>query len=231
MLPVVAPSRYGNAATKLKLCKNYYLLTCTGTNTPQGEAFPVSNGMASFTEQLNFFASLGTIIGQIFIFLVIVLWLSVKLEKSPIKKTAEHALSALASQGLVFGFLVALTSTVVSLIYSDIIGYEPCKLCWVQRIFLYPQVIILGLALWKKTKDSEVYCLALSVIGGVIAAYHFYGQSFNPNALPACDFAGGASCAIRFFVEFGYVTIPMMSLTAFLLIIASMLLAKSAEKK
>lgn len=227
MLPAVAPSRYGNVDAEFKLCKNYYLPTCTGTKTPQGEAFPVSNGMTSFTEQLNFFTSLGTIAGQIFIFLVIVLWLGAKFEKSPIKKTAEYALSSLASRGLVLGFLVALISTAVSLVYSDIVGYEPCKLCWIQRVFLYPQVIILGLALWKKTKDSDMYCLALSTIGGIIAIYHFYGQSFNPNALPTCDVAGGASCALRFFVEFGYVTIPMMSLTAFLLILVSMLLAKS----
>lgn len=186
--------------------------------------------MTSFTEQLNFFASLGTIVGQIFIFLVIVLWLSASFEKAPIKKLAKHALSALASRGLVLGFLVSLVAVSVSLVYSDIIGYEPCKLCWIQRVFLYPQVIILGLALWKKTKDAAEYCLSLSIIGAVIAGYHFYGQSFNPNALPACDVTGGVSCAIRFFVEFGYVTIPMMSLTAFLLIIASMLLAKSATK-
>lgn len=184
--------------------------------------------MENFTQNLNIFASLGTIIGQIFIVGVIVLWFCARLEKASVSKLAKDILSMLGSWGIIFGFLVALTSTAVSLIYSDIIGYEPCKLCWVQRIFLYPQVIILGLALWKKTKDSEMYCLALSIIGGVIATYHFYGQSFNPNALPACDVVGAASCAVRFFVEFGYVTIPMMSLTAFLLIIVSVFLSKWA---
>lgn len=183
--------------------------------------------MESFTQNLNTLTSLGTIFGQIFIAIVVILWLCVRFEKASVKKLAKDILSTLGSWGIILGFLVALTSTTVSLIYSDIIGYEPCKLCWIQRIFLYPQIIILGLALWKKTKDSEMYCLALSTIGGIIAAYHFYGQSFNPNALPACDVAGGGSCALRFFVEFGYVTIPMMSLTAFLLIIVSMILAKS----
>ena len=187
--------------------------------------------MTSFTEQLNFFASLGTVLGQIFIFLVIVLWLCVRFEKAPWKKTAELALSALTSRSLVLAFIVALVAVSVSLVYSDIIGYEPCKLCWIQRIFLYPQVIILGLALWKKTKDAAEYCLALSIIGGVIAAYHFYGQSFNPSALPACDVAGGGSCALRFFVEFGYVTIPLMSLTTFALIAICMLLTRFIAPK
>ena len=125
---------------------------------------------------------------------------------------------------------MATISVLVSLTYADIIGFEPCKLCWVQRIFLYPQAIILGLALWKKTKDAGIYCLYLSVIGGLIALYHFYGQSFNPSALPACDAVGGVSCAVRFFVEFGYITIPMMSLTAFSLIIVSLLLSRFAQK-
>ncbi|MDO8482527.1 MAG: disulfide bond formation protein B [bacterium] len=186
--------------------------------------------MESFTQSLNTVASLGTILGQIFIAGVIIVWLCVRFGKASVKKSSEGILSKIGDWGLVLGFLVTAGATAVSLIYSDIIGYEPCKLCWVQRVFLYPQVIILGLVLWKKTRDSEVYCLALSIIGAVIAAYHFYGQSFNPDALPACDVAGGASCALRFFVEFGYVTIPLMSLTAFLLIIVSMLLSNLTKK-
>ena len=182
--------------------------------------------MDGFTQNLNAFVSLGTVLGQIFIFVVVILWLSVRFEGVRVRKLANDILSTLRPWGLTLGFFVALISVSISLIYSEIIGYEPCKLCWIQRIFLYPQVIILGLALWKKTKDAAEYCLALSVIGAVIAGYHFYGQSFNPSALPACDVAGGASCALRFFVEFGYVTIPMMSLTAFLLIIVCMILKK-----
>lgn len=115
------------------------------------------------------------------------------------------------------GFLVAFLATAGSLLYSNIIGFPPCELCWVQRIFLYPQVIILGLALWKKTKDAAVYSLALSGLGALVAAFHYYGQMFNPDALSACE-AGGVSCAQLFFVEFGYITIPLMSLTTFIVI-------------
>jgi len=187
--------------------------------------------MESFTENLNIFGSLATIFGQIFVFVIIALWLCVRFGTPPARKMAGSILSTLGYWGLTSGFLVALISVAISLIYSDIIGYEPCKLCWIQRVFLYPQVIILGLALWKKCRDAEIYCLALSTIGAVIAGYHFYGQSFNPNALPACDAVGGVSCALRFFVEFGYVTIPMMSLTAFVLITTCMLLVRFVPKK
>ena len=186
--------------------------------------------MENFTENLNLLVSLGTILGQIFVLAVLLLWLRVRFGKKSGGKGAEKVLEKIGSYGIWTGFLVAITSTVVSLVYSNVVGFAPCELCWIQRIFLYPQTLILGLALWKKTRDADLYCLALSVIGGLIALYHFYGQSFNPNALPACDATGAASCAVRFFVEFGYITIPLMSLTAFASIAVSMLSFRFTQK-
>jgi len=187
--------------------------------------------MAQFTDGLNFVASAGVIIGQVFVLAIIALWLYVRFfPNGSVRDGAFDTLNWIGKRGLAIGFSVALVSVIVSLIYSDIIGYVPCKLCWIQRIFLYPQVIILGLALWKKTKDADLYCIALSVIGVVIAGYHFYGQSIDTSVLPACTASGGTSCAVRYFIEFGYVTIPMMAFTAFLLILTSVLLTRYAQK-
>ncbi|MBP9695491.1 MAG: disulfide bond formation protein B, partial [Candidatus Magasanikbacteria bacterium] len=68
-----------------------------------------------------------------------------------------------------FAFLTALFATVMSLYYSDIVGYEPCKLCWLQRIFIYPQVILFFIA-WR-IKDANIwrYSLPVSIFGGLIA--------------------------------------------------------------
>ncbi|MSR78971.1 MAG: disulfide bond formation protein B [Candidatus Taylorbacteria bacterium] len=184
--------------------------------------------MEQFTEYLNLIGSLGVIILQIMSVLIIVALLARRFSKQRrIHELSESILSIFSSHALLIGFLTALMSMIISLMYSDVIGYEPCKLCWVQRIFLYPQVVIFGLALWKKTRDSDIYCLFLSVIGAVIAGFHYYAQSFNPSALPACDAAGGASCAVRFFMEFGYVTIPLMSFTSFIFIILVIISARS----
>ena len=133
-----------------------------------------------------------------------------------------------ADRAVLLGFLVALAATALSLIYSDVIGFEPCKLCWIQRIFLYPQVIILGLALWKKDKSIIDYSLALSIFGAIVALYQYYGQMFNLAALTACG-AGAVSCAQRFFVAFGYITIPLESLTAFLLLAVVMIVYKKLK--
>lgn len=186
--------------------------------------------METFTENLNLFVSAGTIVGQMLMLFAGALFLLARFATGSSGMWAKKCLAEAGRWGLHLAFVIAASGTLVSLIYSEVIGFAPCELCWVQRIFLYPHVIILGLALWKNTKDAARYCLALSGIGALVALYHFYGQSFNPSALPGCDAIGGASCAVRYFVEFGYVTIPLMSLTAFLLIIIFLLLAKSAQK-
>ncbi len=129
----------------------------------------------------------------------------------------------LKKYGLLAAFIVALLATSGSLFYSEIAGYLPCELCWFQRIMMYPQVIILGIAWWKRQGQIYVYSLTLSIIGAVIALYHYLLQ-VSPLPLPSkCEVVGYAASCSEFFVkEFGYITIPMMALTAFLLIILFM---------
>lgn len=123
-----------------------------------------------------------------------------------------------SAHGLVLMFIVALTATVGSLYFSDIAGWTPCKLCWLQRICMYPQVVLLGIALWKRDRNIAPYILALCVIGIVIATGHYIEQvqaALNPPPADVpCD-ATGVSCASTPFFHFGYITIPMMALTAF----------------
>lgn len=121
---------------------------------------------------------------------------------------------------LSLALFVALLATSGSLFFSEIAKYEPCKLCWEQRIFMYPQVILLFIALWKKDYAVSKYIIPLSAIGAFIAAYHY--RIFFTTKIAAsgvCTASGGASCVARYVFEFGYVNIPMMSLTAFVLII------------
>lgn len=129
------------------------------------------------------------------------------------------------------GFLVSLVATSGSLFYSEIAGYEPCTLCWYQRILMYPQVLLFGLALKKKEKVIIDYVLGLSLVGLAIGIYHYLLQiDLVPSVV--CDVVGySASCTQRFEMEYGYITIPMMSLTAFLIITVSMILVRKFKKK
>lgn len=140
-------------------------------------------------------------------------------------KDIRKALALLGKNAVLLSFSIALASVLGSLYYSEIAGFEPCKLCWIQRIFIYPQAIILGLALRREDIRAADYCIALSAIGAIFSIYHQYLQ-FGGISLFSCG-ANAVSCSQRLTLEFGYVTIPMMMLTGFVLIILLM----SAYKK
>ncbi|OGN02917.1 MAG: hypothetical protein A2655_02580 [Candidatus Yanofskybacteria bacterium RIFCSPHIGHO2_01_FULL_43_42] len=129
---------------------------------------------------------------------------------------------------ILFAFLVALTATLGSLFYSQIMGFEPCELCWFQRIFMYPLVILFGIALYKKQDHIIDYTLSLAVVGGAISLYHNYIYYYKKGLAANCQLAGidVVSCIKLYISEFGYITIPLMALTAFALIIIFLVLRK-----
>ena len=76
-------------------------------------------------------------------------------------------------------FLVLL-ATLGSLVYSEIIGLEPCRYCWYQRIFIYPQVLILGIALYKdELSIVKKYLISLTSFGIIFAGYHYLAQKLQ----------------------------------------------------
>ncbi|SDH59331.1 disulfide bond formation protein DsbB [Planococcus glaciei] len=112
---------------------------------------------------------------------------------------------------------VALVATMGSLYFSEIRGYEPCVLCWVQRIFMYPLVIIIGIAYVQKNVKIALTTLVFSVIGGCISLYHYGIQKldFLSDTAPAC---GRVPCTGQYINYLGFITIPFLALTAFILI-------------
>lgn len=142
-------------------------------------------------------------------------------------KLASSIVIFFSENALPFAFLVSLAAAAGSLFFSEIAHFVPCKLCWYQRIAMYPQVLLLGIASVKNDFSIRKYVLPLSLIGAVIAIYHYLLQ-MSPLPLPCSDEV--ANCALKQFAYFGYITIPLMSLTAFVLIIIFMLLAISRKK-
>lgn len=118
---------------------------------------------------------------------------------------------------ILLGFLVALGAVAGSLFYSELVGFEPCVLCWWQRVLLYPLAILFGAALWKKKGDVFIYATPLALISLIISLYHQYVYMGGKSLLP-CTALGGA-CAKIYVMAFGYITIPMMSLTVALFIL------------
>ncbi|HSX49197.1 MAG TPA: disulfide oxidoreductase [Candidatus Saccharimonadales bacterium] len=117
-----------------------------------------------------------------------------------------------------------------SLYFSEIVHFPPCILCWYQRIFMYPLAIIIPIGIIKKDKKIYQYVLPLAIIGAIFGFYHnllYYG--IIPESLTPC--LAGISCTTKFIEFFGFVTIPFLSLSAFLVIIACMLLYRKFNLK
>lgn len=128
---------------------------------------------------------------------------------------------------LLFAWLVAVVATAGSLYLSEVLNYTPCDLCWYQRIFMYPLVIVLGVAAYKQESTILPYVLPLVVIGGGISIYHIIIQKLpKDSTIAAC---GPTSCLDDYLNWFGWLTIPMLALTAFILIAAALVLARRFE--
>lgn len=177
--------------------------------------------MSPLAEQLNYLLAIATIGSQIGIIILIGLFIFERLSG---RKT--FTLDFFSVYAVHFVFFISLAGLVTSLVYSEIIGFIPCGLCWLQRIFLYPQVLISGIALWKRDRGVLDYLMGLSIVGGAVALYQHYLQ-MGGNPLVPCPAVGPEiDCAQRVVFEFGYITLPLMSFTAFLLIIMMMVIAK-----
>jgi disulfide bond formation protein DsbB len=128
---------------------------------------------------------------------------------------------------LYIAWFIALVAMCGSLFFSNVLGYPPCVLCWYQRIAIYPLVLILGVAIFKKDMKVYRYVLPLSIVGGLISVFHnLVYFKILPDAVAPCAF--GVSCTTHFIEWFGFVTIPFLSLVAFIIITVLMFIQRKA---
>ena len=104
-----------------------------------------------------------------------------------------------------------------SLFFSEIKQYEPCTLCWYQRIMMYPLTIIIGIALIRKNYWISFYTMILSGIGAAISTYHYLLQKipYFSNHAVSC---GRIPCTGQYINWLGFITIPLLAWTAFVII-------------
>ena len=114
-------------------------------------------------------------------------------------------------------WIQALIATLGSLFYSEVMGFTPCELCWVQRIFMYPLVMIYGVAAFKKDLSIALPGLFLSGIGMFISAYHYLLQKL-PSLQEVGASCGIVPCNTEYVNYFGFITIPFLAGTAFIVI-------------
>jgi disulfide bond formation protein DsbB len=122
-------------------------------------------------------------------------------------------------------WVLVTVSTLGSLFFSYIMEFAPCVLCWYQRIFLFPLVIILATGLFPLDKGVIKYSLPLAIAGWITAFYHnLLYSGIIPQDLQPCS--QGVSCTEKYIDLFGFLTIPMLSLISFSIIITLLVFLK-----
>jgi disulfide bond formation protein DsbB len=125
---------------------------------------------------------------------------------------------------LVFAaWLIASASALGALFFSEIMQLPPCSLCWYQRTLMFPLVVILPMGLFPFDQKVVRYALPLAVVGWLLAAFQMLlVAGIVPEKLEPCT--QGVPCSETVIEWFGFVSIPLLSVTAFSAIIALLVL-------
>lgn len=135
-----------------------------------------------------------------------------------------------SAQALVFSsFVVSLIATLGSLFFSEVLLYPPCLLCWYQRICMYPLPILFAVSFMSEDSAVFKYTSPLVIIGLVIAIYHnLLYYHILPESVAPCT--QGISCTTVQINWLGFITIPLLSLVAFLILITISIFAWRIKK-
>ena len=117
--------------------------------------------------------------------------------------------------------LAAWIATSGSLFLSEVLHWQPCLLCWYQRILMYPLAVILTVGIMRNDRGIHWYVLPLSLTGVLTSLYHYLLIKTDLFIPPACT--GGVPCNVDYIDIFGFINIPFMALTAFTIISFMML--------
>ena len=172
---------------------------------------------------LNIFLGSGAIMLQVFSVIALFLLFIGPKKNSYLAFIDKHYLT--------LGFLVSLSASLFTLIYSEVVGFVPCYLCWYQRAFIFPLPFIFGMAIWHKDRKIVKYVLPLLSVGFIVAIYQNFMYYFKDTGSLPCD-ASGVSCYQQLINEFGgYISFPMLSLSSYLALIAIVLVAHFYKKE
>ncbi|GAB4428941.1 MAG: hypothetical protein OHK0015_12310 [Chloroflexi bacterium OHK40] len=122
--------------------------------------------------------------------------------------------------------LAAWLATGGSLFFSEVLGWMPCTLCWYQRILMYPLSITLAVGILRRDDGLHRYVLPFSLTGAGVSLYHYLLIKTDWFPPPPCR--AGVPCTVDYLDIFGFINIPFMALTAFLIISLMMVVSRFA---
>jgi disulfide bond formation protein DsbB len=180
------------------------------------------------TDAVSTFFAAAAVVIQVLLVVVLVIAIAAIWSRGARRVLAE-ARDHLLGGELWFAWGFAALATAGSLFYSEISDFIPCRLCWFQRIGMYPlAAILLIAAIRRDVRGGALYGLPLAAFGSIVAIYHIYIE-YHPEAeTAACKV--GAPCTVKWIDKLGYITIPVLALTAFLAIIVLLSMALSRSR-
>lgn len=114
-------------------------------------------------------------------------------------------------------YLFVWAGTLGSLYFSQVMNLPPCSLCIIQRGLMYPLLLVIAVGMWKKDRFLPYYALPFSIFGLIVSGYHnLLVWHLAPADLIICSVQ--LPCTIQEFALWGFITIPLLSFTAFALI-------------
>jgi len=141
--------------------------------------------------------------------------------------------SELGAGGLGLAWVVAAVCTSGSLWFSEVAGFLPCRLCWIQRGFMYPLVLVLGVAAvaartghTRLAGGARLLAGGMTLLGAGVATYHVLLERFPSLETGACDPAN--PCSLVWFERFGFVTLPYMALSGFVLVLTLLVASRAS---
>ncbi|HEX2784021.1 MAG TPA: disulfide bond formation protein B [Ilumatobacteraceae bacterium] len=123
-------------------------------------------------------------------------------------------------------WLVAAVAMAGSLYFSESANFVPCKLCWFQRIAMYPLALLLLIAALRRDHGIRLYAVALAAVGALISTYHYIIEWHPSLGSGACDIT--APCTVPWFRQFGFISLSLMALCGFAAIISLLTIGENA---
>jgi disulfide bond formation protein DsbB len=139
-------------------------------------------------------------------------------------KTFAELARSISESALVLAAVVAVGATLGSLYFSEIANYTPCKLCWWQRIAMFPLSIVLTIAAVRKDRNIRFYVLPVAVLGLCVSVYHYIIEWFPTLEKTACDLE--APCTQVWFRTFGFSSLAFMAGCGFIAIVTLLLCSR-----
>jgi disulfide bond formation protein DsbB len=185
------------------------------------------DGGSITTETVTTFLALLALVAEAAVAVAVVLAVG-RRWSSALDRAAVALHSSIGPAALELALAVAVVAMAGSLSFSEVAHFVPCKLCWYQRIAMYPLVPLLAVAVRHQDRaGARRYGVPIAVLGGLVSTYHVLLERFPSLETGACDPTN--PCTLRWVERFGYLTIPVMAWSAFALIVTLLLLARPPD--